>query len=830
MSDDTLCTHTEETSQLTPGEVEPETGNAPAVSGETRMPEEDGIPADQPPKRRWGNHVITVLLIGLGVVILLAGVAFGAIRGYETNRLSQGEASLQNGDWAAAEEYFSQGLSLQASRLMAQPERLLLGRARARYQQGRETEAIADLDAAIEMAPQQGELYAYRALLLMKQNEMKKALQDSQQALACDDTLGLPYAIQAYDAYQNNKFAQAESLANAAIQRDERVPLAYRVRGSLLAWQGDSEAALKDLDRAIALEPNDFSSWAMRVYVDIQQLDEESAVKDTAKLVSAPDASQYWWARALLNGFREHNYADLVDLMNEAVAANNQRPEYYTLLAEGYAQQGQTEEAHKLLDEALRLNPDFIPARVGKHSLQADTINPDQLKTAAQELITDAPKRTSGYLLMAIASARKGEQDDSLKHINRAIEIQPALPDGYLMRSRHYLNQGQTDQAITDAEKALSLHKDNLYAQLLLLETYTNTAKYDKAEEAFKKANAINPNSIDVLCQGVQLKQAQNQKDAAQELLKRASQVNPQALCVQYTQFNLALHENNLLQSLAIANRIVEIYPTYAQGYLYRAMIYLRQQKTEEARREIDQALQIKANDAFGLALLADADLLDGKLDNALRNAERAIQINPKQVAAYRVQSNAYREKADLPRAISSLEKALELDPNDTWGTYRLARFYYEAGYIETAIKLVEKVQKLAPDMPVDTLNEIEQFLTLLKDIPPMVEGKRTFKDSKHNFSISYTQPWVQIRPTVKVMNISLMSILPVDKAMLEVSSQDRTGQAIDLPRIMTNTRKLLTLNEENRFIENKSFTGKYQTATVDCYEIILKLAGCRSE
>jgi transcriptional activator of cad operon len=141
--------------------------------------------------------------------------------------------------------------------------------------------SVAD-NLEIRLTEQTGERFAARRegssqayqLYLLARHHQQSLTRDSndhaidlyKQALALDPDFALAYAGLA-SAYLNQRYLndvsvrdvadKAESLIATAVRLDPLLPEVFRIRGALRSDQGRNEEALRDLQRAIELNPND---------------------------------------------------------------------------------------------------------------------------------------------------------------------------------------------------------------------------------------------------------------------------------------------------------------------------------------------------------------------------------------------------------------------------------------------------------------------------------------------------------------------------------------------------------------------------------------------
>src|SRR5262249_9148831 len=77
----------------------------------------------------------------------------------------------------------------------------------------------------------------------------------------------------------------------------------------------------------------------------------------------------------------------------------------------------------------------------------------------------EPPNRSSHEMAVrGIEHYRKGDNDNAIKDVNKAIRLQPTLPILYIDRGAAYQSKGEGDKAIADFTRAIQLDPKNARA------------------------------------------------------------------------------------------------------------------------------------------------------------------------------------------------------------------------------------------------------------------------------------------------------------------------------------------------------------------------------
>lgn len=128
-------------------------------------------------------------------------------------------------------------------------------RANARARQLDWSGATADMTRAIEMAPNNGEWYSVRSFTYLCGNDLVKARADYEKALQIKPTAPSPFVRRGYFRYWKKDFAGAVDDFTKAIEWKPDYAVAYAERAFAHGLLGNIDAALADVQQAVALNP-----------------------------------------------------------------------------------------------------------------------------------------------------------------------------------------------------------------------------------------------------------------------------------------------------------------------------------------------------------------------------------------------------------------------------------------------------------------------------------------------------------------------------------------------------------------------------------------------
>jgi tetratricopeptide (TPR) repeat protein/peroxiredoxin len=150
--------------------------------------------------------------------------------------------------------------------------------------------------------------------------------------------------------------------------------------------------------------------------------------------------------------------------------------------------------------------------------------------------------------------------------------------------------------------------------------------------------------------------------------------------------------------------------PSSAEGHYGLGSVYLKQDKSQEARDSFERAVKLNAsypdtlaNAWNNLGLLATRD---GHAAEAIGYFQEALQRNPDHWIALENLGNAYRQQKRWDEARKTLERAVAVRPDDPEANYSLGMVFAQSDDTERAYEYLQKALKFRPAYP-EALNNL---------------------------------------------------------------------------------------------------------------------------
>jgi tetratricopeptide (TPR) repeat protein len=245
-----------------------------------------------------------------------------------------------------------------------------------------------------------------------------------------------------------------------------------------------------------------------------------------------------------------------------------------------------------------------------------------QAEAACRRTIEERPNSAVGYICLGQLFKREQDLQRALSAFQSATRVEAGSFDGQYDLGEAYLVCGQPARAIDSLSEAVRLRPDSIPAHRLLAQAFMEAGKTREGVEHFLRSvelDSANPEAFYDLGQAC-LRHALG--IAGRIMAQRTSPYAHRIFAEDYlghgslgeaeTQYQLALKEE----------------PAALDLHLSLGELYLRENKIQEARSEIAQAVKLAPNSIVAYFDLAKADFLGRNLQSALASLEKVANSN----------------------------------------------------------------------------------------------------------------------------------------------------------------------------------------------------------
>lgn len=566
---------------------------------------------------------------------------------------------------------------------------------------GRNQEAVADLEQAVEIKP---DLYeAHHNLAIAYAQTCSPTLQLDRAIAAAETAARLrPDEAAAHrllgDLYhQAGRDDEAEQSVLAALERQPDDAVAQRLLGDVYTALGQTDAAAKSYDRALALLPASPNGEAT---VAVQRGD---------ALVSAG------------------RYAEALAAYESARTADPTQTEPLRGLGNAYFWQGEVEKAAAAYQTWAEMAPEDYEAPLLIGLAYANSARPDQAIPALEAASRLAEEKAicdpAPLLVLAGLYWQQNDYDRAIATYQKALAIDPANADVHYILGRTYLLQERLEEAIAALRQAVALRPDDVQSLEALGQSYLAEAAWAEALAVYQHLAELRPQEASVyLAMGDAYSRLGRLEDAA-AAYQRATELEASANA--FTLLGLMkVQLGDIDGATASYRQALALDPNHAAAHQSLGNAYQMQGNPAEAAAEYRTAIAL-AETAFLQIQLGTVLGRLGRGDEALAALARALELDPQAAEAYNQIGLIYANQGDLAQAEAAYRAAIDLDDAVPLYHFGLAQMAYRQCSLSAAVQAQNRAVALAPDA-----NDYKTFLAALYEAQGRVAEAQTLYDA----------------------------------------------------------------------------------------------------
>jgi tetratricopeptide (TPR) repeat protein len=356
------------------------------------------------------------------------------------------------------------------------------------------------------------------------------------------------------------------------------------------------------------------------------------------------------------------------------------------------ASRDRTDEAIRALEEALRIQPQSIPAALQLAQVQMGAGNPDRAETYARQVTGAQPKNPMARAIIVRASLMRNDQVKAAAELASLEKEFPGTVPVLNLQAARDLAAGKPDQARLSYDKVMSISQNNLEALegLVVIDLAKGRKKEatDRVEAVMKRA----PPSADLFVIGAKAYAATGNMPRAEELLRQAIEREPARLAAYGMLGQIYVKENRLADARDQFQEVVKRNPKSVAANTMLGMILEAQQNLPAAEDQYQRTLGLDPNAAVAANNLAWIFVSTNRnIEQALQLALTAQKHLPEEPHVNDTLGWAYYRKGLYSQAVRHLEMSVNRDQSDPSSHYHLGMAYARNGDVDKGLKSLQK-------------------------------------------------------------------------------------------------------------------------------------------
>ena len=498
--------------------------------------------------------------------------------------------------------------------------------------------------------------------------------------------------------------SEAAEALDAQVQKDGIDPGMFELAGEAYLRAGDATKANAYFTRALELAPGDAATRTGLAITHMLNGSNESAF-DELQTIGREDKGDMADLALISARLSKHDYAAAITAANVLEKKQPGVPLAAELRGRAQLGLGDKVAARKSFEQALALDPTFVPAAMNLAVLDELDHKPEDAKKRLDAILAKNPKNSEVLLALAqMAASSGGDPNEALKLLHRAVDASPENVGARLTLIEACLGQKDYHAALEIAQAGVSALPKNPQLLEALGRVQQISGDHGQAVATFGKLIALSPNQPQPHVRQAEAYAAGNDFPAAERSLRAALAIQPDLLDAQGALVVLAIRQKHFDDALQVAQTVQKQRPKNSPGYMLEGLTKVEQKKWDEAaavyRRGVDRTgstdLAIKLHGVLvASASSAEAD----------RFATDWTRQHPKDIQFISYLGDAAIAKKDFGGAAQQYQAALRVQPDNPALLNNMA---WIEGQLQKddALEFAQKANHLAPNQPdaMDTL------------------------------------------------------------------------------------------------------------------------------
>jgi tetratricopeptide (TPR) repeat protein len=382
----------------------------------------------------------------------------------------------------------------------------------------------------------------------------------------------------------------------------------------------------------------------------------------------------------------------------EALRCDSASPFVYVALAQDYLLLGNPVQAEALLDHALRLQPNHVPALELKSLLLRSTGRIEAARQVLRRLVQAAPDNVEHLRQLLAAELVAGD----FKEAQRLLEHLKTMgkDDGLLDRQvlAVYLTAGQFERAATLLEQMIGQDSSDAGLVYALGNCRLQQGDTIRAEELIRRANRTEPGEPRYWIALAAVAMGRQDFARVTELVDSALARTPPHASL-FSLKGLALYRTGkAAESIPVFRQAIELDSTMYVAMGSLALVYDELDSVEQAVELYERAIRLSDSAATYLNNLAYTFAARGiELERAQALVRRALEAEPGNSAYLDTMGWVEYGLGDYRSAIRWLEKAQRADPSNAATLEHLGDAHEKLGKRSKALRYYREALRLDP-------------------------------------------------------------------------------------------------------------------------------------
>lgn len=494
--------------------------------------------------------------------------------------------------------------------------------------------ALGDLAQAVQYADEVGEgtgqdphMLTHMAGILASAGKPERALELLDKAIEHDPGRGESYFPKGLILLNQKRIAEAEEAVKKGLQLTSDSPIGYYYLGRISIEAGNSEQAVANFDRAIAVNPSFEPAYLAQASVYESRQEKDKAIAVLQKYLRQVNPRNREIRQHLVQLYiTTKDYAGGLAELEKLLEENPGDLDAQLRMALIYGEKKEFAKAISRLTEILKAKPAELKVRDYLGYLYEETKDyPKAIETYRYNIHLD-PKFADSHVHLGILLYRLKQFPEAVIHLDEAVRLTPKQPEPHIVLGLAHFQNEQFEKASQAFEEGIRHNPKSADLHFNLGTAYDKLNRFDDVERAMETALSLDPHHADALNylgysyaeRGIKIEQALS-------LTKRAVALKPEN-GYYVDSLGWAFYKSGMLaEALAEIKKAVALVGDDPVIYEHLGEIYLKQQKAADAREAWLHSLEIDPSNEKLLQRFRESGLANPAYEDRIQQAKRRV-------------------------------------------------------------------------------------------------------------------------------------------------------------------------------------------------------------
>jgi Flp pilus assembly protein TadD len=313
-----------------------------------------------------------------------------------------------------------------------------------------------------------------------------------------------------------------------------------------------------------------------------------------------------------------------------------------------------------------------------------------------QKFIAEKPEVAFAHFQLGYAYTALKRGDEARAEYERAIALDPKMPEAYLNLGILLLDKQEYAAAVAPLSKAVELLPAQSRPRSLLAVAQDRSGDQEGAVRSFEGVLHLDPSDVTANHYLGELELRRNKPAEAEMRFRHALEIRPDAPEA-LQGLARSLESQSKPEAAEAYRKYLAVVPGDSGARARLIHLLANNQEYDAALAELDRADAGKPSSLDSLRLRADIQIAQKKLGDAIVTLQQAITLAPRDAQLIGGLGRVYLQKRDFASAEKELKEALQIDRNNLVYWKDLSSTYYLSGNCPATLATLDLIAKAEP-------------------------------------------------------------------------------------------------------------------------------------